>query len=127
MRHESLPVLIIGAGPVGLAAAAHVLSRNLTPLVLEAGATVGAGIRRWGHVRMFSPWKFNVDPAAATILARYGWSMPDGDEYPTGHDLVSRYLEPLAGTSELAPHIRLSTRAIERRAATPRSDEGWRA
>ena len=37
MRHESLPVVIIGAGPVGLAAAAHVLSRNLTPLVLEAG------------------------------------------------------------------------------------------
>jgi len=112
MRHETLPVLIIGAGPVGLAAAAHVLSHHLTPLVLEAGATVGAGIRRWGHVRMFSPWKFNVDSAATAILARYGWSLPDGDEYPTGHDLVSRYLEPLAGTGELAPHIRLSTRAM---------------
>jgi thioredoxin reductase len=112
MRHDSLPVLIIGAGPVGLAAAAHVLSRHLTPLVLEAGATVGAGIRRWGHVRMFSPWKFNVDSAAAAILARYGWSMPDGDEYPTGDDLVSSYLEPLAGTGELAPHLRLSTRVM---------------
>ena len=68
MRHESLPVVIIGAGPVGLAAAAHALSRNLTPLVLETGSSVGAGIRRWGHVRMFSPWKFNVDAAASDVL-----------------------------------------------------------
>jgi thioredoxin reductase len=112
MRHESLPVVIIGAGPVGLAAAAHVLSRNLVPLVFEAGATVGAGIRQWGHVRMFSPWKFNVDSAAAAILERYGWSMPDGDEYPTGHDLVARYLEPLAATGELGGHIRLNTRVV---------------
>lgn len=112
MRHESLPVVIIGAGPVGLAAAAHVVSRDLTPLVVEAGAGVGAGIRRWGHVRMFSPWSFCVDSAATAMLERYGWSMPDGGDYPTGHDLVSRYLEPLAGTGELAPHIRLNTRVV---------------
>jgi len=112
MRHESLPVVIIGAGPIGLAAAAHVLSRNLTPLVFEAGAAVGAGIRRWGHVRMFSPWKSNVDAASAALLARYGWSMPDPDEYPTGDDLVARYLEPLAGTRELDGRIRLGTRVV---------------
>jgi thioredoxin reductase len=112
MRHESLPVVIIGAGPIGLAAAAHVLSHNLTPLVFEAGATVGAGIRRWGHVRMFSAWKSNVDAAAVAILERHGWSMPDGEEYPTGHDLVARYLEPLAATTELAAHIRLNTRVV---------------
>src|SRR5215207_7779172 len=110
MRHESLPVVIIGAGPVGLAAAAHALTRGLTPLVLEAGPSVGAGIRQWGHVRMFSPWKFNVDSAAAAILVRQGWSMPDGEEYPTGHDLVDRYLEPLARASELRPHIRTHSR-----------------
>jgi len=108
VRHESLPVVIIGAGPVGLAAAAHVLSRNLTPLVLEAGPSAGAGIRRWGHVRMFSPWKFNVDSAAVALLSRHGWSMPDGEEFPTGHDLVERYLEPLARASELRRHIRLN-------------------
>jgi thioredoxin reductase len=112
MRHESLPVVIIGAGPIGLAAAAHVLSRNLTPLVFEAGPSVGAGIRRWGHVRMFSPWKSNVDSAAAAILGRYGWRMPEGDEYPTGNDLAAKYLEPLASTSELASHLRLNTRVL---------------
>jgi thioredoxin reductase len=112
MRHESLPVVIIGAGPVGLAAAAHALSRNLTPLVLEAGATVGAGIRQWGHVRMFSPWKFNVDSAASAILSRHGWSMPDGDQYPTGRELVERYLAPLAQTSEFGPYVRVNSRVV---------------
>lgn len=112
MRHESLPVVIIGAGPVGLAAAAHVLSRQLTPLLFESGATAGAGVRRWGHVRMFSPWRTNVDTAAAAILERYGWSIPDGDAYPTGNDLAEKYLEPLAATSELAPQVRLNTRVV---------------
>ena len=112
MRNESLPVVIIGAGPIGLAAAAHAWSRNLTPLVLEAGASVGAGVRRWAHVRMFSPWKFGIDAAAAQILSRHGWTVPDADDYPTGGDLVTRYLEPLAGSPELAPHIRTNTRVI---------------
>ena len=112
MRDPSLPVVIIGAGPVGLAAAAHVRSRHLTPLVFERGATAGAGVRRWGHVRMFSPWKTNIDTVAAAILERYGWSIPDGDAYPTGDDLVEQYLAPLAATGELAPHIRLQTRVV---------------
>ena len=110
MSSPTLPIVIIGAGPVGLAAAAHVLARNLTPRVFEAGASAGAGIRRWGHVRMFSPWKFNVDAPAVAILERHGWTIPEGDAYPTGNDLVSRYLEPLAGTRELAPFITFDTR-----------------
>jgi len=112
MSQQDLPVVIIGAGPVGLAAAAHTVSRRLTALVLEAGVRVGYGIRRWGHVRMFSPWRFNVDPTAAAILSREGWTMPDGDEYPTGNELVERYLEPFAASKSLRPHIRLNTRVI---------------
>ena len=112
MTPSTLPLVIIGAGPVGLAAAAHALSRKLRPLVLEAGATVGAGIRRWAHVRMFSPWRFNVDGTAAGLLARHGWTDPDPDDYPTGGELVARYLEPLAGTPELAPHIRVNARVV---------------
>ena len=77
MNPSILPVVIIGAGPVGLAAAAHVLARNMTPLVLEAGDAIAAGIRRWAHVRMFSPWKFNVDAAAADLLTRHACTLPD--------------------------------------------------
>ena len=112
MSHQSLPVVIVGAGPVGLAAASHALARNLTPRVFEAGPSAGAGIRRWGHVRMFSPWKFNVDRAAVEILGRHGWVMPDGERYPTGDDLADYYLEPLARTRDLAPHITFNTRVV---------------
>jgi thioredoxin reductase len=107
-----LPVVIIGAGPVGLAAAAHALSRSLTPLVVEAGGSAGAGVRTWGHVRMFSPWRYNVDAAAIALLERHGWVPPDGDAYPTGFDLVQRYLEPLAAVPELAPHVRFNARVV---------------
>ena len=112
MHTSPLPLVVIGAGPVGLAAAAHALTRGLTPLVLGAGASVGAGIRRWGHVRVFSPWKFNVDAAAAGLLARQGWVRPDGDAFPTGRELVEQYLEPLAATPELAESIRVNSRVI---------------
>ena len=112
MNSSTLPVVIIGAGPVGLAAAAHTVARGLTPLVFEAGSRIGEGVRRWGHVRMFSPWKFNVDKAAVAILERYGWVMPEGDMYPTGHDLAERYLEPLAGTDDLAPYITCNARVV---------------
>jgi thioredoxin reductase len=106
----SLPIAIIGAGPVGLAAAAHTLARGETPLVLEAGDSVGASIHKWGHVRLFSPWQYNVDTASARLLAEVGWVAPAPDRYPTGHELVDGYLTPLAATPQLRPHIRLGTR-----------------
>ncbi|HEX7180826.1 MAG TPA: NAD(P)-binding domain-containing protein [Thermoanaerobaculia bacterium] len=107
---EDLPVVVIGAGPVGLAAAAHLLTRGETPLVVEAGDEVAANIRRWAHVRLFSPWRYNVDAVSAALLERHGWSRPDPESYPTGGDLVERYLEPLAATPEMSPHIRLGAR-----------------
>ena len=107
-----LRVAVIGAGPVGLAAAAHLLDRGLQPLVFEAGAAVGASIREWGHVRVFSPWAFDVDPVAVALLERHGWSVPDGSGYPTGDELVARYLEPLAATPEIAPTLRLDARVV---------------
>jgi SAM-dependent methyltransferase/thioredoxin reductase len=105
-----LPVAIIGAGPVGLAAAAHVLARGETPLVLEAGATVGAAIRKWGHVRLFSPWQYAIDPASRALLEQTDWTGPDLDAYPTGHELIDGYLAPLAATPALRPQIRLGAR-----------------
>lgn len=102
------PVVVIGAGPVGLAAAAHLLARGLTPLVLEAGAGVAANMRKWAHVRLFSPWKYNVDKAAEALLAETGWQSPDPEGYPTGGDLVNLYLQPLA--DRLAPYVLLNTR-----------------
>ena len=108
MNAASLPVAIIGAGPVGLAAAAHVLARGATPLVLEAGPGPGHAVRQWGHVRMFTPWQYCVDRQAAALLAARGWSHPPIDEIPTGADLIGRYLAPLAEC--LAPYVRFNSR-----------------
>ena len=91
-----LPVVVIGAGPVGLAAAAHLRGRGLTPLVLEAGEQAGAAVREWGHIRTFTPWEHIVDPAAEKLLAPSGWSRPGSDVPPTGGEIVTGYLEPLA-------------------------------
>ena len=107
-----LPVAVVGAGPVGLAAAAHLLSRGIEPLIFEAGAGVGAGIREWGHVRVFSPWEFNVDPVAAEHLAAAGWDAPAGDGYPTGAEIVERYLEPLAALPAIAAALHLRSRVV---------------
>lgn len=108
----ALPVAVIGAGPVGLAAAAHLKECGLTPLVLEAGPNVGHTVRQWAHVSMFSPWEFTTDKAARRLLEASGWIAPAGDEVPTGGELVSRYLEPLAKLPAIAPHLRFDTRVV---------------
>jgi glycine/D-amino acid oxidase-like deaminating enzyme len=112
MIQPSLPVAIIGAGPVGLAAAAHLLSRGLDPLVLEAGPAIGHAVRDWGHVRMFSPWEFNIDAAARALLDAEGWSPPDPAIFPTGAELVTHYLAPLAATAALRGRIRAGAKVL---------------
>ncbi|MEG3628886.1 NAD(P)-binding domain-containing protein [Streptomyces poriticola] len=90
------PVAVIGAGPIGLAAAAHLIGRGIEPVVLEAGPVAGSAVREWAHVRLFSPWAELTDPAAEKLLAPTGWTRPDGAAYPTGGDWADRYLQPLA-------------------------------
>lgn len=109
---DTLPVVVIGAGPVGLAAAAHLLERGLEPLVLEAGDHVGAAIRDWSHIRLFSPWEYDVDGAARRLLERAGWEAPRDDRLPTGGELVAEYLEPLAATPELRGRIVTGARVV---------------
>jgi thioredoxin reductase len=104
---SELPVVVIGAGPQGLAAAAHLLERGLEPLVLEAGDGPAAAVAEWGHVRLFSPWPELIDKAAARLLAPGGWAVP-GQGYPAGAEWVAGYLRPLAET--LGGRVRYGTR-----------------
>lgn len=112
MPNPAKAIAIIGAGPVGLAAAAHALGRGLQPIVLEAGGSVGHAIRQWSHVRMFSSWHHNIDEASAALLREEGWNSPDPDQYPTGGELVEHYLEPLGTRTRLSQHIRTDARVI---------------
>ena len=105
-----LPVVVIGAGPVGLAAAAHLVARDLPVLVLEAGDAVGAAMREWGHIRTFTPWQYIVDPTAERMLADAGWTRPVGRQSPTGAEIVEQYLVPLAAV--LGSRVRTGTRVV---------------
>ncbi|MFJ4788789.1 NAD(P)-binding domain-containing protein [Streptomyces sp. NPDC088794] len=105
--NDHLPVVVIGAGPVGLAAAAHLVERGIEPLVLESGPSAGTAVRDWSHVRLFSPWAEVTDPAAEKLLAPTGWTRPDGATYPTGGDWAEEYLQPLADV--LGDKIRYGT------------------
>jgi len=107
---QALPVAVIGAGPVGLAAAARLIERGLEPLILEAGDSVGANLLDYGHVRLFSPWRYNIDAAMATLLAPSGWQAPPADELPLAGAVVDRVLRPFAALPQVARHLHLGTR-----------------
>ena len=120
------PVAIIGGGPIGLAALAHLLERGEKAILFEAGETVGASVRDWGHVRMFSPWEFNVDSASVRLLKQHGWVMPPEHELPTGADLYQRYLRPLAELPEVRGCIQTAAKviAVSRRHIDKMKDQG---
>lgn len=126
MKTQRLPIAVIGAGPVGLAAAAHLLERGETPIVFEAGDTVGANVHNWGHVRMFSPWEFTADSATIRLLEANGWQMPPKDELPTGRDLIERYMLPFAELPIMRDHLHFNARvvAISRRNIDKMKDGG---
>jgi glycine/D-amino acid oxidase-like deaminating enzyme len=109
---KNLPVAVIGAGPVGLAAAAHLLERGLEPLIFEAGPTAGAAIEEWRHIRLFSPWRYNIDAAAVRLLEASGWDSPRPTALPYGGELIDQYLTPLAAHPEIASRLRTGARVL---------------
>src|SRR5262249_51646151 len=100
----------IGAGPIGLAAAAHLVERGVPVRVYEAGRTVAANIRDWSHVRIFTSWAQSADTASCRLLEASGWTLPDPGALPTGEELYRHYLEPLSCLPALSPHIETNAR-----------------
>ncbi|MEN2768071.1 NAD(P)-binding domain-containing protein [Ornithinibacillus xuwenensis] len=113
---NQLPVAIIGGGPVGMSAAAHLSKRNKNFVLLEKGQSVGNSLLEWQHVRMFSPWEFNIDKIAEELLKANGWIAPPKEELPTGLELVKRYLLPLAEVPQLKSYLQTNchVRSIQR-------------
>lgn len=107
---NTLPVVVVGGGPIGLAAAAQLCERGLTPLVFERGLAAGAAISEWNHVRLFSSWAELIDPAARRLLDTADWTAPDDDAYPTGQDWTDNYVQPLAAA--LGDIVQLGTEVI---------------
>ncbi|MGN5732168.1 hypothetical protein ABWF31_02980 [Arthrobacter psychrochitiniphilus] len=89
--------------------------KQIYPVVI-IGA--GAAIREWGHSKLFSTWRYNIDAAARRLLetsaGNYagGWETPRETRLPTGAELVPEYLQPLANHPVLAPVISYGHRVI---------------
>ena len=107
-----LPVAVIGGGAVGLVAAAHLAQRKIPFLLFEAGNSVGQNFLSWQHVRVFSPWKYNIDKAAEALLAQTDWVALDKEGLPTGKELVEDYFIPLSNHPAIAPNIHLNSKVI---------------
>lgn len=107
-----LPVAVLGAGPVGLAAVAQLVERGLPFVALEAGKEVGANLRDYGHVQLFSPWQYDVDHAMARLLAPSGWTAPPAAELPRAGEVVDRVLKPFASLPQVVPFIKLGARVL---------------
>lgn len=110
MNQQNLPIAVIGAGPIGLAAAAQLVKRGETPIIIEAGEKIGACVSKWAHVRMFSPWQYNVDSATSELLKTADWTEPEAEHLPTGKELIEKYLQPFSELPQIKPHLRLQTR-----------------
>ncbi|MEK4082105.1 NAD(P)-binding domain-containing protein [Solibacillus sp. FSL K6-1126] len=110
--NKAYPVAILGAGPVGLAAAAHLSLAGEAFILLEKGSEVAKNIKTWQHVRLFSPWQYNVDKAAKQLLLKSGWTMPEEDVLPTGQEIREVYLKPLANLPGIQPFISFNTTVV---------------
>ncbi|HEY4082489.1 MAG TPA: arsenic resistance N-acetyltransferase ArsN2 [Burkholderiaceae bacterium] len=109
---ERLPVAVLGAGPVGLAAVAKLIERDIPFVVLEAGERVGASLLDYGHVRLFSPWKYNVDTSMARLLEPTGWTPPPEGELPLAGEIAQQVLQPFAALPQVQRALRLNTRVV---------------
>ncbi|WP_420489785.1 NAD(P)-binding domain-containing protein [Neobacillus drentensis] len=112
IQKNSLPVAIIGGGPVGLAAAAQLVKKGENFILFEAGNTVGSSMLKWGHVRMFSPWQYNMDKTAKELLVESGWTSPNEEYLPTGNELVEEYLLPLSNLTGIKEHIYTNAKVV---------------
>ncbi len=125
-QQGDLPIAIIGAGPIGLAMAAHLTRCNRPFLLLEAGEEAGHSIREWEHVRLFTEWAGNIDSEADRLLHATGWQRPAEGEIPTGGEFRRDYLLPLANHPAIRPHLKLRHRveALSRRGIDKLKSEG---
>jgi thioredoxin reductase len=98
-------VAVVGAGPIGLAAAIGALDRAFEVTVLEAGE-VGASPRSWGATRFFTPLWMNTTPRMHAIL---GDAMPNGDLLLTGPEYADAVLRPLVERDPLRGRVRTNT------------------
>ncbi len=110
-QRTALRAAIIGAGPIGIAAALYAVRAGYTTRVYEREPEIASSVRAWGHLTLWTPWGQNRFDLGNAILSSRGTILPSGGLYHTGHEYIDEYLEPLSRT--LPPEtLQFDTRAV---------------
>lgn len=111
MSERTPRIAILGAGPTGIEAALAAAESGFSFTVFEAAPGAAGHLRRWGHIRMFTPWDMSLSPRMRRRLEEAGADAPSGSACPTGHELAD-VLDRVAALPDLAPHVRLGSRVV---------------
>ncbi len=106
-------IAILGAGPIGLEAGLYARYLGYQVRIYELGG-VADNVRRWGHVRMFSPFRLNCSPLGLNAVRAQDESFdpPSDDDLLSGREWIERYLLPLARSDLLDGCIHLNTQVV---------------
>jgi thioredoxin reductase len=122
-------IAVVGAGPVGIEAALYAKACGFAVKVYDRGP-VGEHVRRWGHVRMFTPFGMNATPLglAEVRKEKAGRYLPAEGDHLTGKQFIESYLQPLAESDTLIESLSLEEAVLQvGRAASVKKPEGGRA
>lgn len=106
-------IAVLGAGPIGLEAALYARYLGYDVAIYERGR-VAEHLLRFGHVRLFTPWRMNVSPLGLAALAAQepGWHGPPDDQLLTARELAEAYCIPLANSDLLCDSLRLGVEVV---------------
>jgi hypothetical protein len=108
-KPDTRRVAVLGAGPIGLEAALYARSLGFAVTVYERGQA-GEHVRRWGHVRLFSPFGMNSTPLGRATLRNA--TLPGEHDCVTGAEHLAVYLAPLAASDLLKESIQTESLVI---------------
>ncbi len=104
---QTVPILVLGAGPAGLALGAELQQRGAPFLIVEQGPEVGHSWRRMpSRLKLVSPWKAN-------------WLLPEDASRFTAHHETTRdefasYLRDFAADRGLPVRTNVQVKAVRR-------------
>ena len=106
-------IAVLGAGPIGIETTLYARFLGYQVTLIERGE-VAENVRRWGHVRMFSPFGMMRSTLGLAALEAQDpdYRPPSDDALLTGDAWIERYLEPLVQTDLLADSFLGHTRVV---------------
>lgn len=106
-------IAVLGAGPIGLEAALYARYLGYDVDIYERGQAA-ENMLRWGHVRLFTPWRMNVSPLGVAALSAQdeSWRPRNDEDILSGRELAEAYFIPLANSDLLVDNLHLGVEVL---------------